>query len=338
MQIVEITGPRQVRLTETPDLEPAGELAVVKVTVAPMCTEYKGYAGGWVSSCLGHEAAGEVTEVAQPGRVRVGDRVVAMPLYACGRCSLCLAGDFIYCRNGLDVAGMTGRDEGTATYAQQLLKPDWMLVPIPDDVSTEHAAMACCGLGPTYGAMERIGVTSFDTVLLAGLGPVGLGGVINGVSRGARVLAIESHPYRTNLARELGAEAVLDPRDPDVVPQILALTGGVGVDKAIDCSGSAVAQRLLIGALRRRGSLAFVGEAGDLTVNVSNDLLRKGLTLHGSWHYNLADTPRLMGLIRKSGALLDNLITHSFPMRRVQDAFELQLTGECGKVLLRPWE
>ena len=223
MQIVEITGPRQVQLTEKPDLKPAGDLVVVKVTVAPMCTEYKGYAGGWVSDCLGHEAAGEVAEVTQPGRVKVGDRVVAMPLYACGHCPLCLAGNFIYCQNGLDVAGVTGCADGTATYAQYLLKPDWMLVPIPDDLSTEHAAMACCGLGPTFGAMERIGVTSFDTVLIAGLGPVGLGGVINGVSRGARVLAVESHPYRANLARELGAEAVLDPRDPDVVPQTSGL-------------------------------------------------------------------------------------------------------------------
>ena len=75
-----------------------------------------------------------------------------------------------------------------------------------------------------------------------------------------------------------------------------------------------------------------------MTLNVSNDMLRKGLTLHGSWHYNLADTPRLMHLIRKVGPFLDKLITHSFPMNRVQDAFELQLTGECGKVILNPWQ
>ena len=338
MQVLEITGPRRVCLTEQPDPEPVGDLVAVTVTVAPMCTEYKGYQEGWASSCLGHEAAGEVAAVAQPGRVRVGDRVVVMPSYPCGVCPLCLAGDYIYCRDGLDMAGITGSPVGTATYARRLLKPDWLLVPIPKDISTEHAALACCGLGPTFGAMERLGVTAFDTVLIAGLGPVGLGGVLNGAARGARVLALESHPYRAALALELGADAVLDPRDPDVAAQILALTGGVGPDKALDCSGAAGGQRLLIDAVRPRGQVAFVGEGGDLPLHVSRDLLRKGLTLHGCWHYNRADTPCVLQVIRKAGPLLDKFITHEFPMSRVAEAFELQMTGECGKVLLRPWE
>ena len=338
MQVVEITGPRQVRLADRPDPRPVGDMVVVDVQVAPMCTEYKGYREGWRSDCLGHEAAGVVTEVAQPGRVKVGDRVVVMPLYACGRCPLCLAGDYIYCQNAVSVRAATGEDVGAATYAQRLLKPDWLLVPIPDDLSTEHGALACCGLGPTFGAFERMGVTGLDTVLIAGLGPVGLGGVINAVARGARVLAVESHPYRAALARELGAEAVLDPRDPDVVAQDRSLTGGVGVDKSVDCAGAAAAQRLLIDATRRRGDVAFVGEAGELTLHVSNDMLRKGLTLHGCWHYNLAHAPRLMQVIRRMGPLLDRFVTHTFPMRQVKDAFDLQLTGECGKVLLHPWE
>lgn len=338
MQVVEITRPRQVRLTEQPDPEPLGDLVAVKVTVAPMCTEDKGYQEGRASACLGHEAAGEVAAVAQPGRVRVGDRVVVLPSYPCGVCPLCLAGDFIYCQNGLDMARITGSAIGTATYAQRLLKPDWLLALIPDDIPTEHAALACCGLGPTFGAMERLGVTAFDTVLIAGLGPVGLGGVLNASLRGARILALESHPYRAALARELGAEAVIDPRAPDAVAQVLALTGGVGPDKALDCSGSAGGQRLLIDAVRRRGQVAFVGESGELPLHVSRDLLRKGLTLHGCWHYNRADTPRVMQVIRKAGALLDKFITHSYAMADVGEAFELQLTGKCGKVILRPWE
>ena len=110
-----------------------------------------------------------------------------------------------------------------------------------------------------------------------------------------------------------------------------------GADKAVDCSGAAAAQRLLIDSVRRRGEVAFVGEGGELTLHVSGDMLRKGLTLHGQWHYNLADTPRMMRTIRACGAQLDRLITHRFPMSRVQEAWELQLTGNCGKVLLDPW-
>lgn len=336
MKVAAITGERQGGLVEKPDPTPHENLVVVKVHVTPMCTEYKAFAAGKASDRLGHEAAGEVAAIAQPGRVKVGDRVVVMPQYPCGGCTLCLSGDYIHCQHLVDVLHKSGNAAGTATYAQYLLKQDWLLLPIPDDISTEHGSMACCGLGPTFGAMQRMEVSAFDTVLITGMGPVGLGGVVNGVSRGARVLVVEAHPYRANLARELGAAAVFNPADADVVAQIQDLTGRLGVDMGIDCSGVTAAQRLLIDATRRRGQVAFVGEAGELTVHVSNDLIRKGLTLHGQWHWNLTYAPQMWELVRQSGRLLDRLISHRFPLSQVQQAWELQTTNNCGKVLLFP--
>ena len=67
-------------------------------------------------------------------------------------------------------------------------------------------------------------------------------------------------------------------------------------------------------------------------------MIRKGLTLLGSWHYNMKDTPIIMALIGKVGVQLDQFITHRFPLTQVQDAWELQLTGKTAKVLLKPWE
>jgi threonine dehydrogenase-like Zn-dependent dehydrogenase len=93
----------------------------------------------------------------------------------------------------------------------------------------------------------------------------------------------------------------------------------------------------MIDAARRRGQAAFVGEAGDLVIRVSDDTIRKGLTMHGVWHYNLADAPKIMQVIRESSALLDKFITHTLPMSRVIDAWELQLAGKCGKIVLHPW-
>jgi L-iditol 2-dehydrogenase len=224
--------------------------------------------------------------------------------------------------------------------AQYLLKPDWLLVPIPDGMSYEHASMACCGLGPTFGAMETLGVDAFDTVLITGLGPVGLGGVINARYRGARVIGVDGNQWRAQRALELGAEAVIDPSDADSLAQILALTSnGRGVDKAVDCSGVVAAHRLCIDATRRRGAVAFVGESyTDTPVKISPDTIRKGLTLIGSWHYNLKDTPKIMRIIAESGPALDKLISHTFPMTQVQLAWELQASGQCAKVLLKPWE
>ena len=166
---------------------------------------------------------------------------------------------------------------------------------------------------------------------------MGLGGVINGAYLGARVIGVESHPYRANLAKELGAEAVLDPNDENILDEIKELTNGIGVDKTVDCSGATQAHRLMVDAVRRKGQVTFVGEGGEFPLAASRDMIRKGIILRGNWHYNLGAYPKLMKVVQESGDKLDKFITHSFPMSEVQKAWELQCTGNCGKVVLDPW-
>ncbi len=335
MKTVEITGKRECAVVEKPKPNARDQFAVVKILAAPMCTEYHAYRAGDAQDTLGHEAAGEVVEVGRAGTVEVGDRVVVMPQYPCGKCDLCVAGDYIHCQHTVAPLKLTGSEAGTATYAQYVVKQDWLLLPVPDDMSIDHASMACCGLGPTFGAMQLMRVDAFDTVLITGMGPVGLGGVVNARYRGARVIAVEGHPWRAALAKELGAAEVLDPSDEHAADRVREFTSGRGADKSIDTSGSAEAKPLLMDATRRKGHVAFVGWGGKVDVST---IISKGLTLHGAWHWNLCDAPRIMQVIRESGPALDKLITHTFPMSRVKEAFELQVTGECGKVILKPWE
>ena len=188
MKVVQITGERGCELVEVADPKAKGEFVVVKIHVSPMCTEWKGYVGGKMHHPLGHEAAGEVVEVAQEGSVKVGDRVIVMPQYPCGKCSYCLRGDYIYCLKGHNMVEVAGSEWGIDTYAQLMLKQDSLLIPIPDGMSYDHASMGCCGLGPSFGGLQRTGVDRFDTVVITGMGPVGLGGVINAIYRGARVI------------------------------------------------------------------------------------------------------------------------------------------------------
>lgn len=332
-----IGGVRSAALVDAPEPQPQEDWVLVKVHAAPMCTEYKAFVAGDRREYLGHEAAGEVVAVARPGRVQVGDRVVVMPTYPCGRCRLCIAGDFIHCEHMVDFAALTDSLEGSATYAQYLLKPDWLLPAIPDGVSYEHASLACCALGPTFGALHAMGVGAFDTVLITGAGPVGLGGVVNARFRGARVIVAEFAPGRAERARQMGA-TVVDPRASDALQQIMDLTGGVGVDCAVECSGVVAAQRLCIDATRRKGQVAFVGECCDpLPITVSPDMLRKGLTLIGSWHYNLSLFPRVMQVIQES-PFIELLMSHVLPMSQIQAAFELSASGEAAKIVLKPWE
>ena len=339
MKQVSLLGKQQAGIAIGKVPQAKGDWALVKVHVAPMCTEYKAFAAGANHGFFGHEAAGEVEALAQPGKVKVGDRVVAMPLTSCGQCPYCLSGEFIHCQDCIDFDAMHGSAAGKMTMSQYLLKPDWMLAPIPDGMSYEHASMACCGLGPTFGAFQLMAVDAHDTLLITGLGPVGLGGVIGGRYRGARVIGVDANKFRAAKALELGAEAVIDPGDDDALEQVLALTrDGRGVDKSVDCSGVVAAHRLCIDATRRKGAVAFVGECSDQTpLQISSDMIRKGLRLIGSWHYNLADTPRMMAMIAAVGEQLDKLITHRFTIDDIQSAWETQLSGQCGKVILQPW-
>ncbi len=338
MRVAAIFGEREGGVIDVPEPKPKENWVLVKVHAAPMCTEYKGFANGRATTSLGHEAAGEVVETAQPVRVAVGDRVAVMPQYPCGVCALCIRGDYIHCQHNVAFDQFTGSAEGRATMAQYLLKPDWLLPKLPDDVSYAHGGMACCGLGPTFGAAQRMGIGAFDTLMVTGLGPVGLGGVINGKHRGARVIAVDINPWRREKALALGADEVIDPADDQALQRVMDLTDGVGVDAAVDCSGAVPAHRLCIDAVRRRGQVAFVGECGeDTPLRISRDMIRKGITLVGSWHYNLQDMPKLMQVVRANADKLDRLISHMFSLDDVQKAWELQTTGACAKVVLKPW-
>jgi propanol-preferring alcohol dehydrogenase len=156
---------------------------------------------------------------------------------------------------------------------------------------------------------------------------------VNALYRNARVIAVSGTPYRAKLASELGAEHVINP-DKEAKDKILDLTGGRGVTAAIDCSGEAGMQNLIIKSTARNGRVAFVGESGNIDIHVSDTLIRNGLTLYGIWHYNYTGINKLFDLVRFEKGKINKLITHCFTMDEVDQAWRLQLSRKCAKVLL----
>ncbi len=329
---------RRAGLIDVPEPRPVKDWVVVKVQASALCTEYKSYLVGRELHMGGHEGVGEVAAVAQPGPVKIGDRVVILPQYPCGKCALCMAGDAIYCEDNYDFEEVSGSNNGRGTFAQYILVPNWRLPPIPEGVSYEHATMAIDGIGASFGAFQAMDVDASDTILITGLGPVGLGAVVNARFRNARVIGVEPVPWRRERALQMGVGAVFQPEEPDLLRKIQELTGGKGVSCAVDCSGKGNSQRLCVEATRRRGRVAFVGESNDeLVLRVSPDLIRKGLTLVGSWLYNTGDFPKVMRVIQQS-PLIDLLVSHILSMSQIQDGFELLASGQCAKVVVHPWE
>ncbi len=336
MKVVVLHGePKSCAIEEVPTPDVAANYCLVKIMTAPMCTEYHAYANGAKSRGLGHEAAGEVVKAGPQSRVKPGTRVIVMPQNGCGTCELCLRGEHIHCSAKIDPLAICGCSDGRATYAQYCIQQDWLLVPIPDGMSYDHAAMACCGLGPTFNAVNLLEVNAYHTVLVAGLGPVGLGGVINATHLGARVIGLDVNPYRLDLARKLGAADALDPTVDGTLEKILELTDGHGADAAIETANVPSSPPFLIEATRKKGKIGLVSWAGELPVR---RIVGKGLTIVGCWHWNhFTHTERMLQVVARNSETLDTAITHTFPMAQVQDAWELQLTGQCGKVLLHPW-
>ena len=326
MKVACVTGVETSGIVEVPMPEREEGFALIQIQSAPMCTEVQGFQKGQINNCLGHEAAGVVVEAAEGGRHKVGDRVVVMPQNGCGKCSLCLSGEHIRCQSPHSL--------NRATFAEYCVQQDWLLFPVPDDISIDHAAMACCGLGPTFGAMEAMSTAVGHTVLISGLGAVGLGGVVNAIGRGARVVGIEGHPYRAALALAIGATAVLDPQDPDLLAQVRSLTAGIGADHSIETSSQESAPGFLLQATRIGGQMTSVGWGGPVNMR---DVVARGVTVRGQWHWNhLRHGEAMLATIRRTAVLIDQLITHRFPLSDVQTAWELQATRECGKVILQP--
>ena len=334
VKTVAITAASRAELVDEPEPSADGDIAKVNLRVVPMCTEFKSYGAGETTNRLGHEASGVVVDPGGSNRVHVGDRVVVMPQYGCGVCRYCTSGEHIYCANQRDVLSETGSSYGTATFAEFLIKPDWLLLPVPGDISLRHAAMACCALGPSFNAIKAMQVSASDTLLVMGCGPVGLGAVINGVARGARVISVDVNHYRLKLAERLGAVAGIDPTSPTALAEVRALTRDSGVDAIFDSTGVPEAVEFfeqLVHPLTR-ASFVVLGRSV-----VLNRLVVRGMEARGCWHWNHQRYgAEMFELIRRSGELLDKLVTHTFALDDVEEAFRVQLSGNCGKVLLFP--
>jgi len=336
MKVAAITGPGQAGILDVPDPAPADNYCLVKITAAPMCTEFHSLREGKPNRSLGHEAAGVIVAVGPRACRQVGQRVVVMPQNPCGQCHLCTSGEYIHCTASRNWKEICSCEDGRATFAQLCVQQDWLCWPVPDDVSDEHASLACCGLGPTFNACRLAGVTADDTVVVAGLGPVGLGGVINATHLGARVIGLDVSPYRLALAKKLGAAETLDPTAEGAIDKLRSLTDGLGPDAVIETANSPDSVKFSAEAVRRKGRLAFVSWAGELPVRI---IVAKGLAVHGAWHWNhMTHGRQMQAVLRKNQAKLDLLVTHRFGLSQIAEAFACQQSAQCGKVILDPWK
>lgn len=297
-------------------------------------------------SALGHEGAGVVAEVGdQVTRVQPGDHVVLTWSVPCRTCASCMRGEAHLCIRGLEhgfgapyAEGPNGPvfpALGTATLAEESLLPETAVVPIDPALPLDLAALLGCGVATGVGAALRTApVRAGETVLVIGCGGVGLS-VIQGarLAGASQIIAADVVASQLETARASGATDTVDVSGTDLVAAVRELTGGVGVDHAIEVVGKPATIRGAYDAARRGGTVTVVG-AGNFADNVEFpvlSLMAEGKTIRGSVYGSTdpdRDIPMLADLALRGRLDLEALVTRRIGLMDVEDAFTRMSAGD----------
>ena len=248
----------------------------------------------------GHEPCGQIVEEGQGlRRFKKGDRVIVYHISGCGVCHDCRKGYYISCKSKYRRAYGWQRNGGMAPY---ILADEKDLIPLPEPLTYKDGAQVACGFGTVYEAIEKIGISGNHTVLVTGLGPVGLAALMLARAMGAdKLIGVEMNDYRIDLAQKLGlADKIIKPGE-GALEEILEATGGHGAERAIDASANDQARQLAVRGTR-------------------------------DWVTSLWKKEELTEHLVRWNIHPEKLITHEFPLEQAGEAYALMAGGNCGKV------
>ena len=338
-----LPGNSTVELKEFDVPEPGYGEVLVKTMASTICGSdirciYREHTGkgaeGYIPGMVaGHEPCGIVAKCG-PGmkQFKEGDRVIVYHISGCGMCYNCRMGYAIACTSPKRQAYGWQRNGGMAPY---ILCEEKDLIVLPDELTYKDGASIACGYGTVYEALEKIGVGGDDAVLVVGLGPVGLACLMLAKAMGAsKLIGVEMNDVRIEEAKKLGLVDYCFKPSETTVDEIKAVTGGKGVEKAVDCSASNGGRQTAVRATRDWGKIAFVGEGNSVTLNPSPDMMHGQKSVYGSW---VTSTWRMMDLTERLvrwGIHPGDIITHEFPVEKADEAYALMASGKCGKVAI----
>jgi threonine dehydrogenase-like Zn-dependent dehydrogenase len=336
-----LPGDSTVVLRELPVPEPGHGEVLLRMKASTICGSdirciYHEHLGkgpeGYQGVVAGHEPSGRIVKTG-PGcrRFGVDDRVIVYHISGCGLCNDCRRGYMISCTSErYRRAYGWQRDGGMADY---LLAEEKDLIYLPAELTYADGAQVACGFGTVYDGLQKIGIGGNDAVLITGLGPVGLATGALCRKLGARkIIGIDVTPERVKLALELGVCDEALPAGPDNVAEVRKLTGGNGVERAVDCSANEAARATAIRATRKWGRIVFLGEGGKVEFNPSPDIIHDQKTIFGSWVTSTWLMEELVERLVEWNLHPADLVTHRFLLDAAGDAYALMADGRCGKV------
>src|SRR5947209_1841500 len=341
------------------DAPRAGEVRV-KMAAAGVCHSDLAMRDGTIPAplpaVLGHEGAGIVTDVG-PGveRVAPDDLVVVSWVAQCGTCFYCRRGQPELCVQATVAMATGGLLDGTArlrspdgplyqalgcgTFAESTVVPEIAVVPVPADVDPAVAALLGCAVVTGVGAaLNTATIQPWDTVAVIGCGGVGLNVVQGARIAGAdRIVAVDVHPDKVELARSLGATDGVLAAGTNPVGAVMDLTAQRGADVTFEVIGRGPTIDQALAMTRRGGQTILVGiPAMDviLTIPAMVGIVLAEKTIKGCWLGSTdlrRDIPRLVELYQRGALLLDELVSRRIDLADINDAFDAMEGGEVAR-------
>jgi Zn-dependent alcohol dehydrogenase len=296
---------------------------------------------------VGHEGCGIIEKVG-PGvtDLQVGDKVITMVAISCGKCNYCAEGRPTMCPENLMVQMMAelpffkgkrvhkgdeyiGQLFGLGSFAEYCVVHERSAIKVRDDAPSEVVCLMGCGVTTGLGAaINSGGVKPGDNVVVYGVGGVGLSAVMGAKIAGAgNIIAIARSQNKLDMAMELGATHVINPKEVEDVPaKVRELTGGIGADVAIEAAGLAAVMEQAFASIHSGGVCVIAGMAPlDQSLNIMPFEFLLGKQLRGTVQGDIIaprDIPRFVDMYMAGNLPIDKLITKTFSLDNVNDAFE----------------
>jgi L-iditol 2-dehydrogenase len=291
---------------------------------------------------FGHEYAGDVVAVgAAVDEVQVGDRVVVEAHMGCRRCENCIRGLYTAClnygnrRRGHRANGFT-TNGGLAEYAVNHVNT---LYKLPDHVSYDEAVVIMTAGSPLYGLQVSGGYFAGETVAVLGPGPIGLMALQLVKALGAvRVVLTGTRQSRLALGKALGADVTVNVREQDPVAAVREATAGKGADTVIDCAGGDETFDQAIKMAKPAGRIILVAfYHGPVTADLA-DAVRRNLTIYTERGEGGTTVGQALELLAAGRIQAKPLVSHTFPLSRVHEGFEVleKRAGDPMKIIFHP--
>jgi alcohol dehydrogenase len=340
--------------------EPQENEILVKLEATGVCHSDLNFMRGDTPQPLpfvpGHEGAGIVEKVG-PGvtSVQPGDHVILMVLIACGKCGFCLSGRSTICQENIMIQ-MTGAlpgggirlhkgDQplhhlfGLACFAEKVVVNECSAVKIRKDVPLDVACLLGCGASTGIGAaINTANAKPGDSIAIFGLGGVGMSAVMGAKATGAKVIALDTVDSKLEIAKGLGADHVINVTKEDPQGKIREILGD-GTDYAIEATGNADVILQALYCVRAGGLLVIAGmPAFEDTVNIPVAQFLIGKTMTASLQGDIVppvDIPRYIDMFMDGNLPIDKLVTRTYPLDEVNEAFEAMEKGEVIRSVIK---